>query len=89
VVSEKDPETYRRILARHGIDPKYFLMVGNSLKSDIAPVLNIGGSAVHVPYHLTWEHEKVETMPVAEGRFFELTDLRELPGLVQRLDGAE
>ncbi len=88
VVSEKDPETYRRIFARHGIEPANFLMVGNSLKSDIAPVLEIGGFAAYVPYHLTWEHEKMEVMPVAEGRFFTLESLRELPGLVDRLDGA-
>jgi putative hydrolase of the HAD superfamily len=57
VVSEKDPDTYRRILARHGIDPQRFLMVGNSMRSDILPVLEIGGHAVHVPYHFLWAHQ--------------------------------
>lgn len=84
VVSEKDDATYRRVLARHGIAPEHFLMVGNSLKSDIAPVLRIGGLAAHVPYHLTWEHEKLSAPPEAPGRFFTLASLRELPALVAR-----
>jgi putative hydrolase of the HAD superfamily len=85
VVSEKDDATYRRVLARHGIDPTRFLMIGNSLKSDIAPVLRLGGLAAHVPYHLTWEHERLATPPEAPGRFFTLASLRELPALIARL----
>lgn len=85
VVSEKDDDTYRRVLARHGIPPERFLMVGNSLKSDIAPVLRLGGLAAHVPYHLTWEHEKLDTLPPAPGRFFTLASIRELPALLDRL----
>ncbi len=57
IVSEKDAATYRRILDRHGIDPSRFLMVGNSMRSDIVPVLAVGGHAVHVPYHLLWAHQ--------------------------------
>lgn len=85
VVSEKDDVTYRRVLARYDIAPENFLMVGNSLKSDIAPVLRIGGLAAHVPYHLTWEHELLATPPEAPGRFFTLQTLRELPALVAKL----
>ncbi|MFY8207302.1 MAG: HAD family hydrolase [Arenimonas sp.] len=54
IVSEKDPVTYQRVLSEFGLQPQQFLMVGNSLHSDIAPVLQIGGFAVHVPYPLTW-----------------------------------
>ena len=50
IVSEKDEATYRRILDRHGIDPSTFVMVGNSVRSDVLPVLALGGRAVHVPY---------------------------------------
>ena len=57
IVSEKDESTYSSILKRHNIDPKLFLMVGNSLRSDILPVLKIGGHALHIPYKITWEHE--------------------------------
>jgi putative hydrolase of the HAD superfamily len=85
VVSEKDDATYRRVLARHGIEPTRFLMVGNSLKSDIAPILHLGGLAAHIPYHVTWEHERLATPPEAPGRFFTLASLRELPALVARL----
>lgn len=59
VVSEKDEGTYRAILARRGIAPAEFLMVGNSVKSDILPVVALGASAVHVPYATTWVHERV------------------------------
>lgn len=60
IVSEKDPATYRRVLARHGVDPARFVMVGNSVRSDILPVLSIGAHAVHVPYAITWAHEEAE-----------------------------
>jgi putative hydrolase of the HAD superfamily len=85
VVSEKDDATYARLLRRHGIAPESFLMVGNSLRSDIAPILRLGGLAAHVPYPLTWEHEKLATLPHAPDRFFTLASLRELPALVARL----
>ena len=60
VVSEKDAASYARVLERLGVAPGRFLMVGNSVKSDVLPVLAIGGHAVHVPYHVTWEHEQVD-----------------------------
>ena len=84
IVSEKDPGTYDRILQRHGISPERFLMVGNSLKSDILPILEIGGSGVHIPYHLTWGAEHA-AVPTAEGRFFQMRSVRELPALIERL----
>ena len=59
IVSEKNVATYRRILARHGVPAAEFLMIGNSLKSDILPVLQMGGQAIHVPYYTTWIHEEV------------------------------
>jgi putative hydrolase of the HAD superfamily len=60
VVAEKDPDTYRRVVASVGVDPAAFCMVGNSVRSDVLPVLEIGGHAVHVPYHVTWAHEHVD-----------------------------
>ncbi|SBS37935.1 dUMP phosphatase [Marinomonas spartinae] len=59
VVSDKTPIAYQRILEKHKIDKQGFLMVGNSLKSDVLPVLDIGAQAIHVPYHCTWAHEQV------------------------------
>jgi putative hydrolase of the HAD superfamily len=85
IVSEKDCGTYRRILERHGIDPSRFLMVGNSLKSDILPVLELGGSGVHVPYRITWGHEHAKKPTGSDGRFFQIPSLRELPGIIAGL----
>jgi len=83
IVAEKDSATYATILHRHGIVPEEFLMVGNSLKSDILPVLAIGGGAVHVPYHLQWAQDQTDALPDAPGRFFELASIRELPRLLR------
>jgi putative hydrolase of the HAD superfamily len=82
IVSEKNTATYATILQLRHTAPAEFLMVGNSLHSDILPVLELGASAAHVPYHLTWEHERSEILPDAPGRFFELAHLRELPALL-------
>ena len=60
IVSEKQEPEYRKLIKHLDIQPNEFLMIGNSLKSDILPVLNIGGHGFHVPFHTTWEHEKVE-----------------------------
>ncbi len=60
IVSEKKESEYEKLIAHLDISPQHFLMVGNSVKSDIVPVLNVGGFGFHVPYHTTWEHEKAE-----------------------------
>ena len=60
IVSEKDEQTYLEILEKNNISPKNFLMVGNSLKSDVLPVRNIGGTGIYIPHKLTWKHEEVD-----------------------------
>jgi putative hydrolase of the HAD superfamily len=60
IMSEKDDANYLKLVKHLDIKPEELLMVGNSLKSDVMPVLNIGGHAVHVPYHVTWAHEQIE-----------------------------
>lgn len=60
IVSEKKPNTYAEILTRYQIKQNEFLMLGNSLKSDVLPVLDIGSMAIHIPYHSTWVHEQVD-----------------------------
>src|SRR5580698_3878986 len=87
IVSEKDSRTYERIFRRHSIRPSRFLMVGNSLKSDILPVLELGGSGVHVPYRITWGHEDAEAPEVRDNRFFEAKSLFDLPEIVRRWRG--
>jgi len=83
IVSEKDPATYEDILRRQGTEPAEFLMVGNSLKSDVLPVLQVGANAAHVPYKVTWALEQSEEVPDAPDRFFRLGSIRELPDLVR------
>jgi len=80
IVSEKDEATYGAILERHGIPPAGFIMVGNSVKSDILPVLALGARAIHIPYHLTWAHEVVAAP--ADAPFPVLESIRELPALL-------
>lgn len=78
IVLEKDPETYAGLLRRFGVEPHRFLMVGNSVRSDVLPVMALGGHAVHVPYHLLWDLEHVEHNEL----FTELGSLAELPPLL-------
>ena len=75
ILLEKDPGAYQRVLDDRGIDPTRFCMVGNSVRSDILPVMAIGGTAVHVPYPLLWELEHVEH----DEHFAELASITDLP----------
>ena len=83
VVSEKDVETYRSILMRQRIEAAGFLMVGNSVRSDVLPVLEMGGRAVHIPYHVLWSHEAAEH----NGEVPTLSSIRELPGWLAAVAG--
>ncbi|MDY7105959.1 MAG: HAD family hydrolase [Actinomycetota bacterium] len=87
IVAEKDVATYRRVLERHGIDPARFVMVGNSLRSDIEPVLALGARAVHVPYEHVWAHEAMTDDEVGAG-FARVADLSELPALLASLESS-
>lgn len=77
IVSEKQEPEYRKLIKHLDIQPHEFLMIGNSLKSDVLPVLNIGGHGFHVPFHTTWEHEKVEAV-IEHENFKQLTNIREV-----------
>ena len=81
VVTEKDKTTYEAVLRKRGIDPATFLMVGNSLRSDVLPVVELGGRAVYIPYSTTWAHETLsETLDA--GRYHELAHIGQLPAFV-------
>jgi putative hydrolase of the HAD superfamily len=84
IVAEKDEASYRRIFDRYGLDPATFVMVGNSVKSDILPVLALGGRAVHIEYEMTWEMEHAEADKAHEG-YWELDTIRDLPTLLATL----
>src|SRR5215813_11359405 len=82
IVPVKIRETYQSIVARHEISPHRFLMVGNSIRSDVLPVIEMGGRAVHIPYETTWEHEIVPEEELAGREFIRLAHIRELPALI-------
>jgi putative hydrolase of the HAD superfamily len=82
VVNKKTPEIYRTILDRYQIAPRNFLMIGNSLPSDVIPVLALGGTAIHIPADTTWAHEMVDDFDTSQPGFYELEDLAQLPELV-------
>lgn len=88
VVSEKDPETYARVLGEFDLAPGQFLMIGNSLRSDVAPVLELGGWAVHMPYHVTWEHEREADLGDRAWRMREVAAPAQLPGAVRSIAAA-
>jgi len=73
------------LLAKYQFAPQRFLMVGNSLRSDVLPVIALGGRAVHIPYHITWAHEDASPPDELRGRYFELEHIGLLPALVESL----
>ncbi len=85
IVPVKTRETYETIVVKHGLDPRRFLMIGNSMRSDILPVIEMGGRAVHIPYETTWEHELVPEEQLAGREFARLAHIRELLALVDEL----
>jgi putative hydrolase of the HAD superfamily len=80
VMSDKTELDYEKMLGRLDCQATDFLMIGNSLKSDVLPVLNIGGHAIHIPYHTTWEYEQIDFEVEHENfRAFEkITDVLQL-----------
>ncbi|MEM8923558.1 MAG: HAD family hydrolase [Actinomycetota bacterium] len=84
ILTEKSGDTYRRVLRELETPPEEFVMVGNSVRSDILPVVGIGARAVHVPYGITWGHEQVDTS-ADDVSWPQLARLAELPALLDRL----
>lgn len=77
IMSDKKESDYKKLLHHLDCSPEHFLMIGNSIKSDILPVLELGGFAAHVPYHTTWEHEKVD-IQIDDPKFFEAENISEV-----------
>jgi len=86
VVSDKTLVEYEAVLRRHRLRPERFLMVGNSLRSDILPVLELGAQAVYIPYSLTWAHESAEPPSTDRRGFHQLVAIGELPDLLAQLE---
>ena len=78
VMTHKKEENYQQLLKHLDIEADQFLMIGNSLKSDILPVINLGGAAVHVPYYTTWIFEQMNPEDIKSDRFFELKKIHDV-----------
>lgn len=85
IVHEKNNHIYKKIFHKHRIAPSSLLMVGNSMRSDILPILEIGGSAVYIPYHVTSHVEMTTQSDIPADRFWQLESLKELPQLLSTL----
>jgi putative hydrolase of the HAD superfamily len=85
IVSDKTPDVYRTLLGKHRIEPRCFVMVGNSIRSDISPVVALGGRAVHIPYPITWAHEAVPVQEGGASGYVELEHIGLLPDLIGEL----
>lgn len=77
VMSDKTETDYTKMLNRLDCQPENFIMIGNSLKSDVLPVLNIGATGIHIPYETTWAYEKID-FKIEHQNFIEITNLNEL-----------
>ncbi|NOZ45423.1 MAG: HAD family hydrolase, partial [Chlorobi bacterium] len=82
IMSDKKPEQYYALLKHLDIKPNEFLMIGNSIKSDILPVLDIGGYAIHVPYHTNWQFENTDTK-INSDKFFKVSVIEEVIGILK------
>jgi putative hydrolase of the HAD superfamily len=85
IVPVKVRQTYQSIVSKHKIAPERFLMVGNSIRSDILPVIEMGGHAIHIPYQTTWQHENVPEEELVGREFIRLSHIRELLTLIDEL----
>ena len=82
VLQEKDTDSYSALFDEYGIRPENMAMIGNSLRSDIIPILDLNGLAVHIPYHLTAHFEKVDE-PISHPRLYRLDHVTELPAFIE------
>lgn len=82
VMSDKKEKDYQKLLKHLDIEPSEFLMVGNSLKSDVLPLIAIGASAIHIPFHTTWIHEQVSDKEATKQDYITLTTIKEIPGVL-------
>ena len=89
IVDEKTPEIYAKILTKYNIDLQNFLMVGNSIRSDIRPVLALGGIAVHIPANTIWEHEMVPDFNTTQNGYHRIDHIGQLTGLIEQIIDAD
>jgi putative hydrolase of the HAD superfamily len=85
IVSEKDPGPYARLMREFGLPAERFAMVGNSLRSDIAPIVALGGWGVYLPYHVTWAHEAAHAVDLGHPRLLQVDAPAGIPAALRQL----
>jgi putative hydrolase of the HAD superfamily len=85
IMSDKQVADFSKLIRHLDVAPAEFMMIGNSLKSDILPVLQLGGHAIHIPYHITWEHEQIDH-EIHHERFYQALSIREVADLIRKID---
>jgi len=86
IVHDKTRATYQKILVKYHLSPQRFVMIGNSLRSDILPVVQIGGIAIYIPHELTWAHEMEHDGELPHGSYYQLEQFEQLPGFLRHLE---
>lgn len=86
IVSEKNEGIYRTILEKYDIPPSNFIMIGNSLRSDIDPILKLGARAIHIPYEITWKHERLDDIATHEDRHFICTSISDVFSIICEIE---
>jgi len=84
ILSNKNDEDYKKLLQKLNVKPDDFLMIGNSMKSDIIPVLNIGAYAIHIPFHTTWIHETAVDEKITSSKFFETDEISQIIEIIEK-----
>src|SRR2546422_11205183 len=85
ILSEKTTDSYRGVFTRRAIKPEHFVMVGNSLRSAVVPVVSPRARAVHIPYEVTWHHEHVPEEELPNEGWQRISSIRELPAVLDAL----
>jgi len=85
VINDKTPDSYLTVLNKYHLDPEKFLMVGNSLRSDVLPILHMGATAIHIPSDTTWDHEMVPGFDKSQARYYEISGMHQLPDLIANI----
>jgi putative hydrolase of the HAD superfamily len=80
-MTDKKKENYRKLPDHLYISAGEFLMTGNSVKSDVVPEVNPGGYAIHVPFHITWDHEKITECDIPNGKFVSVGSFKDVPAI--------
>jgi putative hydrolase of the HAD superfamily len=86
IVSEKDTDTYRKIMKRYNIKPESLIMIGNTLRSDILPPIQLGAQAIHIPYQTSWSFENAEIAESDAHKFIMVPSIRSIVPLMERLE---